>query len=80
MKAPIKRPRAPQGTYVVGRQFHRMTLVEQRGPHPSGPWLVRCACGAEKVVAANDCRRGRVKSCGCLMIELLKGRAKAAQA
>lgn len=74
------RTRAPSGTYVVGRQFHRMTLVEQRGAHPSGKWLARCACGTEKVVAANDCRRGRVKSCGCLMRELLKARAKVAKA
>lgn len=76
MKPLIKRPRAPQGTYIVGRSFHRMTLVEQRGSQPSGLWLARCVCGTEKVVAANDCRRGRVKSCGCLMVELLKARAK----
>lgn len=70
----LNEARSATDIYCVGSKFYRMTLVEQRGKRASGAWLVRCECGAEKVVAAHDCRRGRVKSCGCLMLELLKAR------
>ncbi|MEK7178579.1 MAG: hypothetical protein AAB721_02915 [Patescibacteria group bacterium] len=61
--------RAARRTFVVGQKFGRLTLVERIAGSRSVParWRVRCDCGAEKMLCANNI--GKTKSCGCYRIE-----------
>lgn len=52
--------------YAAGQKFHRMTLIERVD---SAKWLCRCDCGTEKTIVAYDAMRGKVKSCGCFMVD-----------
>ncbi len=36
-------------------------------------WLCRCDCGAEKIIAASNLKRGMPRSCGCLNRDNLSG-------
>lgn len=62
---------------LLGQRFERL-LVIQRAPnrgftetHPEGRvyWVCRCDCNTEKVIAAQDLRSRRTRSCGCLQRE-----------
>ena len=55
---------------MIGMMFERLTIIG-RSPNKGGHvmWRCRCICGAEKVIAASDLRRGAVKSCGCRKID-----------
>ena len=37
-------------------------------------WLCECECGKSSIVASGDLLTGHTQSCGCLRLELLKGR------
>lgn len=60
---------------MVGETFGRLTVIErdyterkQRGAY----WKCRCVCGNECVVSGKALRSGQVKSCGCLLHDVLK--------
>lgn len=48
---------------LIGRQFGRLTVVEQT---PRGSCLCRCECGNTVTVQPSKLLNGHVKSCGCL--------------
>ncbi len=54
----------------VGRVFNRLTVVAYNkrleGRHH---WVCKCSCGREKITSASFLIAGRVKSCGCLLID-----------
>lgn len=59
----------------VGDHFGRLTVVQRLGTdgfHKDA--LVRCACGARKVVREGNLRDGGTTSCGCLQKEQLSDR------
>lgn len=66
---------------LTGRQFGRLTVVQQHGwydaPNKStrmSTWLCRCACGKEKVVRRFSLISGETKSCNCLAREATSAR------
>ena len=79
MKRPfIPRNRKPDG---IGTRYGRLVISECAPPYvqPSTGvrqrrWLVRCDCGAEKIVTQHGLRTGKTKSCGCLNEEMKRSR------
>jgi hypothetical protein len=59
---------------LTGKQFGRLTVVTLHGrdAHRISTWLCRCECGNSSVVSASRMKRGRTKSCGCLMREVAR--------
>ena len=53
---------------MTGQKFGRLTALEYIG---SSLWLFRCDCGKEKVIPGYDARHGRIRSCGCLLSEMV---------
>jgi hypothetical protein len=65
---------------LTGLKFGRLTVLERapsllksegRGGY-AARWCVRCDCGADKIVYADQLRRGKTKSCGCYNNELFE--------
>lgn len=56
---------------MIGRKFHRLTVIKQEGlsKHGAKIWFCECECGSSNVVTTGGLRRGHTKSCGCLMRE-----------
>lgn len=56
---------------MIGRSFHRLTVVEEAGRARNGErlWNCKCACGSSVVVRGGDIRSGHTQSCGCLQRE-----------
>lgn len=54
--------------YKAGMKFGSLTLIQQLGQYPSGKWRARCDCGEDHEASAHDMKRGKVQSCGCLML------------
>lgn len=55
----------------VGLQVGALTLIENLNPELRGNrlrryWRVRCKCGNEKSIVADDLKAGYTKSCGCV--------------
>ena len=63
---------------VIGNRFGRLTCVEFAGRNKHGAvrWRCECDCGNATVATLNNLKRGKVKSCGCLRIELSVLRGK----
>lgn len=61
---------------LLGQRFGRLEAVERLGSGPEGAiwWRCRCDCGREKSARGADLRRGLVKSCGCLLADILAER------
>lgn len=55
---------------LIGKRFHRITVVRQVGGRILGggavEWECRCDCGGKVVASTARIKRGSVKSCGCL--------------
>jgi len=53
---------------LVGRQFGKLTVVEQRGVNKwkNSIWLCECECGNTKEVLYQRLTQHQTKSCGCL--------------
>ena len=63
---------------MIGSVFGRLTVVSQVFD-PSRDsrhkyFLCSCECGTQRVVTANNLRRGHSRSCGCLQREALRAR------
>ena len=59
---------------LVGQTFHRLLVLENRGPYPQGKqmdtlWYCRCSCGKTVNVRGNALKTGHTRSCGCLLWE-----------
>lgn len=61
---------------LVGNRFGRLTVVSRFvKPNDKNPkWVCRCDCGNTSIVQGGSLKNGRIKSCGCLNIELTKVR------
>lgn len=61
---------------LTGQRYGRLFVlheVERRGA--ARMWKCLCDCGSEKIVSANNMRRGLTRSCGCLAKETTKERS-----
>jgi hypothetical protein len=68
--------KGPQ-TNLIGRRFTRL-IVDQLSTKKHGTaycWLCVCDCGSVSRVRGWELINGRVRSCGCLAIEMTKGRS-----
>ena len=56
---------------LTGIKFGKLTVTKRVENTPKGGarWLCKCDCGNEKEVASTNLLTGRVKSCGCFLIE-----------
>lgn len=61
-------------TDIVGKKFHRLSVIRICGKTNSGMTkvLCKCDCGSERECAAADVKRGHAKSCGCLQREAVR--------
>ena len=62
---------------LTGQRFGRLTVIERSGKVTKGCsvyWKCICDCGNETIVARNNLKRRKTKSCGCLSKELLESR------
>jgi hypothetical protein len=63
---------------LEGQQFGRLTVIKRlsnvytEGGHLVAHWLCRCSCGKEKVASRGSLTDGKVKSCGCWLIDSAK--------
>src|SRR4029077_10857912 len=62
---------------IVGKQFHRWTVIGFSHISKTGTyfWFCRCKCGDEKLIAAQILKNGQSKSCGCLRKEITRNRS-----
>nr|DAP96422.1 MAG TPA: Acetone carboxylase alpha subunit [Caudoviricetes sp.] len=53
---------------LTGQTFGRWTVLRAAEPGKTGRarWVCRCACGRERIVTADNLRRGVSTSCGCV--------------
>lgn len=58
---------------LAGRRFGRWKVLEQGPSSPTriARWWCRCSCNTKALVNGSDLRRGKSRSCGCLVPEAL---------
>jgi len=61
-----KNKRGPKPLDIKGLRFGRLIAFEYAD---NGKWHCSCDCGCNSIAHGSDLRRGRVKSCGCLLLE-----------
>ena len=49
---------------LTGRRFGRLVVIEKVNEPGKAKYKVRCDCGREKIVLADNLKRGMTKSCG----------------
>ena len=72
----------PKKIDLTGQPFGRLVVIRECGRTKGGHvlWLCRCLgkngddCGNEVVVDGRNLRRGKTKSCGCLVVDLVTER------
>jgi len=53
------------------QQFGRLTVLREAPPRGRlRRWICVCQCGGQTEVYQGDLRRGKVRSCGCLRVEV----------
>jgi hypothetical protein len=61
----------------TGNRYGRLVVLGLGPPKPGcKPWLCRCECGTLTIVDGTALRLGNTRSCGCLNLESLRGRAR----
>jgi hypothetical protein len=54
---------------LTGQRFGLLTVVDRRGSiGGEAAWRSRCDCGGENVTRGSLLRKGKTKSCGCIVI------------
>lgn len=58
---------------ITGKRYGRLVALRhtRQNKHRQSVWLCRCDCGTQKEVTSNQLRTGAVRSCGCLLDEVL---------
>jgi hypothetical protein len=62
---------------LMGRQFNKLFVlypVISRSKTWDVLWMCECDCGKLTLVKATDIKSGKIKSCGCLLLEINKTR------
>lgn len=59
---------------MVGQKFFRLLIIEVLSPKK---YLVLCDCGKKKEIFMSKIKSGRIKSCGCYNLELIRLRGLA---
>lgn len=58
---------------LIGLKFNKLTVLEHVGSSRGAAlWKCKCDCGNEIIKEGRRIKGGRVKSCGCLILETLK--------
>lgn len=59
---------------LSGLRFERLTVIGREPSNARGKamWLVRCDCGAERIVEGVNLRNGNTKSCGCFQRDVVR--------
>ena len=59
---------------MIGLRFERLVVVKETQKTKDGhkKWLCVCDCGNQTIVDGRDLRRGKTRSCGCLLHEYSK--------
>jgi hypothetical protein len=52
---------------LVGQRFGRLVVVKRAGTLRGAQWKCRCDCGVTVLACSGDLRKGRPRSCGCLI-------------
>ena len=63
----------------LGQRFDRLTVVDFTRAEPPNRgwwWVCRCDCGTNKRFRPTDVKRGKVRSCGCLLKEVSTEKAR----
>lgn len=66
---------------LTNNKFGRLLVLRfsHKDKHHKAHWYCKCDCGNTKVIAGSSLRRGLSKSCGCVLVELLKSNNKRKQ-
>jgi len=60
---------------LAGQRFTRLVVLDHAGiKQPRGrcaKWRCLCDCGKEKTVASDHLKKGLIRSCGCIKVELI---------
>ena len=58
---------------LTGQKFGRLTVIKRADNNKNGStrWLCKCDCGNEKIVEGGHLRSNKIKSCGCLLTDIL---------
>jgi hypothetical protein len=69
-------PTGPKGTDMTGGIYGRLTVVGRKGKNSSrdSMWNCICSCGNRTDVTGRNLRLGKIRSCGCLKVEVDNGR------
>lgn len=59
---------------LLGRRFDRLLVVQKVNAGRGLKWLAVCECGGTRITRGADLNSGKVKSCGCLVVENNKNR------
>lgn len=61
---------------LTGRSFGRLVVLSREENDVNGKtrWRCSCSCGEQKVIRGRDMLSGKIKSCGCLNMELTPNR------
>lgn len=59
---------------LIGKKFGRLTAIERLENNSRGGtvWKCKCDCGNIKIADGERLRLGKVKSCGCLLVDVAK--------
>ena len=62
---------------LVGRVFNRLTVISrvENNKYNQARWLCQCICGNQTIVSTYHLKSGRIKSCGCMLKEIIKNRS-----
>lgn len=52
---------------LISQRFGRLVVIKRAGTLRGARWECRCDCGATVLACSGDLRKGRPRSCGCLI-------------
>ena len=61
---------------LIGHKFGRLTVIKRitNGKRGAIRWLCQCDCGKQTQTSSGDLKNRNAQSCGCLKLELLRGK------